>query len=187
MTMRACQKRVFGREMILLIGAVLFCVPVYPLVTIPFKQGAELLTSPMTLPETFNFESFRVAWADAGVNGPGSAMISSLVITVGIVCLIIIGSLGAYAIARHPGRLGTALYILFLLGFIVPIQLAIIPLYVIFGRLGLIGSLSGMILLYTGMLMPLAAFFYTGFLRALPREYEEAARVDGAGQLRIFF
>ena len=53
-------------------------------------------------------------------------------------------------------------------------------------HLGLVGSYLGMIVLNVGLLMPLTVFLYTGFIRALPRDYEEAARVDGAGILRTY-
>ena len=75
---------------------------------------------------------------------------------------------------------------LFVIGIILPFQLAIIPLYVAMRHLGLVGNYLGMIVLNVGLLMPLTVFLYTGFIRALPRDYEEAARVDGAGILRIY-
>ena len=188
MAISSYTRRTFAREVLFLLGAAIFCVPVYLVLTVPFKTDRELLSSPLNLPEGFSFDAFAAAWAEAGSNGLGGAMLSSFVITLGsVACLIVVGALGAYAIARHPGRLGTGLYLLFLLGFIVPVQLAVIPLYVLFDRIGLIGSIGGMIMLYTGLLMPMSVFLYTGFLRTLPREYEEAARVDGASQARIFF
>ena len=53
-------------------------------------------------------------------------------------------------------------------------------------HLGLVGTYLGMIVLNVGLLMPLTVFLYTGFIRALPRDYEEAAQVDGAGILRTY-
>ena len=73
-----------------------------------------------------------------------------------------------------------------MVGIILPFQLAIIPLFVAMRDLGLIGNYLGMIVLNVGLLMPLTVFLYTGFIRALPRDYEEAARVDGAGILRTY-
>ena len=96
------------------------------------------------------------------------------------------GSLCAYTIARRKGRLSNVVYILFVVGIILPFQLAIIPLFVAMLHLGLVGNYAGMILLNVGLLMPLTVFLYTGFIRALPRDYEEAARVDGAGILRTY-
>jgi raffinose/stachyose/melibiose transport system permease protein len=83
--------------------------------------------------------------------------------------------------------LSSVLYVLFVVGIILPFQLAIIPIFVGMKHLGLVGNYLGMIVLNVGLLMPLTVFLYTGFIRALPRDYEEAARVDGAGVFRSFF
>ncbi len=82
--------------------------------------------------------------------------------------------------------MSNVVYLLFVIGIILPFQLAIIPLYVAMLHLGLLGTYFGMIVLNVGLLMPLTVFLYTGFIRALPRDYEEAARVDGAGTLRTY-
>ncbi|BDZ47738.1 carbohydrate ABC transporter permease [Naasia aerilata] len=112
---------------------------------------------------------------------------NSVIITVGsVVMLIVFGSIAAYVISRRPGRLGGAAYVSFVVGIILPFQLAIIPVYVALRVLGLLGTHIGMIILYTGLLMPLTVFLYTGFARALPRDYEEAAAIDGASKISIF-
>ena len=100
--------------------------------------------------------------------------------------MIVLGSLCAYTLARRRGRLSNLIYTGFAIGIILPFQLAIIPLYVAMLHLGLVGNYLGMIVLNIGLLMPLTVFLYTGFIRALPRDYEEAARVDGAGLLRTY-
>ena len=123
----------------------------------------------------------------AGSAGSATRSQSSLIITVSsVVGLIVLGSLCAYTIARRTGRLSNAVYVLFVLGIILPFQLAIIPLFIAMQHLGLVGNYLGMIVLNIGLLMPLTVFLYTGFIRALPRDYEEAARVDGAGILRTY-
>ena len=67
-----------------------------------------------------------------------------------------------------------------------PEGLGIVPLYVEARNLGLTGSPWGMIVIYTGVLMPLSVFLYGGFFRRLPRDYEEAATVDGASRGKVF-
>jgi raffinose/stachyose/melibiose transport system permease protein len=118
----------------------------------------------------------------------GTAMLNSLIITVSsVLALLLLGSFAAYVLARRPSKLSTALYLIYVLGFIIPFQLAIVPLYVAMRHLHLIGSYLGMILLYTGFFMPLTVFLYTGFIRVLPKDYEESAQVDGAGLFRTYF
>jgi raffinose/stachyose/melibiose transport system permease protein len=175
------------RELALIIGAVLFCVPFYLLIAIALQTTEQTYETPLAFPVSPHWSNFSEAWNTGGENGFGHALVSSLIITVSSVAgLIVLGSLGAYAIARHRGRLGGVVYVLFVLGIILPFQLAIIPLFVAMTHVGLVGNYAGMIVLNIGLLMPLTVFLYTGFIRALPRDYEEAARVDGAGVLQAY-
>ena len=82
--------------------------------------------------------------------------------------------------------MSTTLYFLFVLAIILPFQLGLVPTYAVMRDFGLVGSYLGIILLYTGIWMPFSVFLYTGFVMALPKEYEEASRVDGASSLRTF-
>ncbi len=185
--MRRYSWRTFSRELILLALAVAFCVPFYILFVLSVKPSLELFTSPLRFPTNPAFDNYNAAWNQSTRVSMGQALVNSLIITVGtVVCLIIIGSLCAYTIARRRSVLSTSLYFLFVLGIVIPFQLGIVPLYVMFRNLGLIGSYIGMILLWVGIATPVSVFLYTGFIRALPPDYEEAARVDGASTMRIF-
>jgi raffinose/stachyose/melibiose transport system permease protein len=175
------------RELVLIAGAVVFCLPFYVLIAIALETTAQTYKTPLSFPSAPQWGNFSDAWHTGGQAGLGSALVSSLIITVAsVVGVIVLGSLGAYAIARHKGRLSNVVYILFVLGIILPFQLAIIPLFIGMRHLGLVGNYAGMIVLNIGLLMPLTVFLYTGFIRALPRDYEEAARVDGAGILQAY-
>jgi raffinose/stachyose/melibiose transport system permease protein len=180
-------RRSLARELAVILVAVLFCLPFYLLVAISLDSTEQVFKTPLSFPSHPHFGNFSQAWATSGQAGLGHALWSSLVITVSSVAgLIAAGSLCAYTIARRSGRLSSLLYLLFVVGIILPIQLAIIPLFVAMRHLGLTGDYLGIILLNIGLLMPLTVFLYTGFIRALPRDYEESARVDGAGILRTY-
>jgi len=179
--------RTFSRELLLILLAALWWVPFYFLVIVSLKSSSDLLANPFGFPHHLAFGNYSSAWSGVADDTLGSALESSLIITVGsVIVLIVIGSACAYTIARQAGRLGTGLYLLFLIGIIIPFQLGIIPIYSALRALGLNGTYPGMILLYTGLMMPLAVFLYTGFARAMPRDYEEAAYMDGASRLRTF-
>jgi raffinose/stachyose/melibiose transport system permease protein len=179
--------RTFTRELALIATAVVFMVPLYLVAVISLKPAAKAFTKPLALPLHPQFGAYPAAWKEGGRAGLGNALLNSTIITFSsVVMLILFGSLTAYTLARRGGRLSSGLYILFLLGIIIPFQLGIVPLYVAMRHLNLTGSLFGMVILYTGLLMPLSVFLYTGFIRTLPREYEEAAEVDGAGMVRTF-
>ncbi len=176
-----------GRELAFVIGALVFCVPLYLLVVISLKGPGEALTSPLSLPSSPEFGNYSTA-AESEPVSMLSAMVNSFLITGGTVALLIVfGSLCAYAIARYRSRLSSTLYYLFVVGIILPHQAAILPLFSVLNDLGLTGTRVGAILVYTGFMMPLTVFLYAGFMRGVPQEYEEAAEVDGAGPMRMYW
>jgi raffinose/stachyose/melibiose transport system permease protein len=179
--------RTFGRELLVLLGAGLFALPLYLLLVMALKDTPQSVADPLGLPSPVETANLKDAWQTGGLSGLDHALVNSLVITIGsVLCLILVGSLCAYTIARRPSKLSTALYVLFMVGIILPLQIIVLPLFVAFRNMGLTATYPGMILLYTGLLMPFTVFIYTGFIRALPKEYEEAAQVDGAGLLRTY-
>jgi raffinose/stachyose/melibiose transport system permease protein len=180
-------RRTLLRELALILVAVVFCLPFYMLIAIALETTSQTYTAPLSFPRPPRFGNFTDAWSTGGDSGLGHALASSMIITVSsVAALLALGSLCAYTIARRKGHLSDLVYILFVLGYILPFQLAVIPLFVAMRHLGLIGNYAGMIVLNVGLLMPLTVFLYTGFIRSLPRDYEEAARVDGAGILRTY-
>src|SRR4051812_11871308 len=156
----------FTRELTLLVVVAIWWVPFYFLVIVALKPDVEALTSPLSFPKSVDLGNFSTAWHDASL---GRALLNSLIITGGsVLALIAIGSICAYTIARRPGRIGGLLYLLFVLGIILPFQLGLVPTYAAMQHLNLVGSYLGIILLYTGVWMPFSVFLYTGFVRALP-------------------
>jgi raffinose/stachyose/melibiose transport system permease protein len=182
-------KRTALREIALWLIAGLFLVPFYFLVTSALKSDPEMHTSsPLAPPTELRFDNFTVLFAAQGPNNILDALLNSLVLTVGsILGLVLLGSLTGYVIARSTRRWSKAVYYLFLVAIVLPTQLGTVPLYIGARSIGLTGSLWGLIILYTGMLLPLAIFLYAGFFRGLGTEYEEAATIDGASRTQIFF
>jgi raffinose/stachyose/melibiose transport system permease protein len=177
------------REGIVWIAALLTLMPFYFLVITALKPDEELLTTgtsaPPSRPTLGNFTEVLTAGGD---NDILVALMHSVVITVGSIAgLVACGSLAAYVLARTTRRWGSVAFYLFLVAIILPTQLGLIPLYIGARQVGLVGSIWGMIVLYVGSLMPLAVFLYAGFFRNLPRDYEEAAALDGASPGRVFF
>ena len=174
----------FGRELMMLALAVAFMFPLYVLVTSSFKTLPQM-ASPLALPESLRFENYREAWAEGNF---GEALMGSFVITAGsITILVFLGSMVGYVLARRRQRLSFGVYLLFIIGIILPFQLGLIPVYELMRDLGLLGTRWSLILYYTGYQMPLTVFLYTGFMRAMPTDYEYAARVDGAGAWQTYW
>jgi raffinose/stachyose/melibiose transport system permease protein len=154
-----------------------------------FKSGDEVLTTPAILPSSHpTLTNFTALFSDqTGQGNIFQALLSSVAITVGsILALVVLGSLAAYVFARSTRRWSTQAYYLFVVAIILPTQLGTLPLYIGAQRLGLVGTPWGMVLIYTGILLPLSVFLYAGFFRNLPRDYEEAASMDGATPFQVF-
>jgi raffinose/stachyose/melibiose transport system permease protein len=180
-------KRTFMREIALVLGAAVFFIPFYLLVTLSVKSYNEIYLHPLKFPTSVLTSNYSTAWNGGSGITLGHALINSVIVTVcSVVGLIALGSICAYTLARRPGKLSTIIYTLFLLGIILPFQLGIVPLFVAFKHLHLIPTYQGMILLNIGIFMPLTVFLYTGFIRSLPKEYEEAAQIDGARLFRTY-
>ena len=160
-------------------------VMVYPLVVMvlsAFKSNAEIFASPFALPESFGLTNAARVWNETSFV---RYLLNSLTVTAASVAVIIVfGTMAAYAIARYPFRLSAVVFMFFLSGLMVPLKLAIIPLFIQLDLLGLIDTRPGLVLVYVAMGLPSAVFIMTGFLRTLPGELEESARIEGASELR---
>jgi len=176
-------------EIVTIIGALILLLPFWILLITSFKTGDEVLTTPAIAPSLHptlaNFTSLFSN--DTGQGSVITALLSSVLITAAsIVGLVVIGSLAAYVFARSTSRWSTRAYYLFVVAIILPTQLGTLPLYIGARKLALVGTPWGMVLIYTGMLLPLSVFLYAGFFRGLPRDYEEAAAIDGASPFQVF-
>ncbi|WP_245703702.1 carbohydrate ABC transporter permease [Streptomyces lushanensis] len=187
MSTTASRRRGYGRyglELVMAAAAVVFLFPVYALVTLAMKDPHRIAGSPLSPPLPPTFANFSNAWSSASL---GPALVSSTVITVAALLLLItLGSTAAYCLARRARGLGHGLYILFLLGIVLPFQLGMIPLYKLVDSLGWLGTYHGMVLFYTGIQLPFTVFLYTGFIRALPPDYAQAALIDGCDHRQAF-
>ncbi|ARJ04287.1 sugar ABC transporter permease [Cnuibacter physcomitrellae] len=169
--------------------AIVFLAPFYFLITTALKSDREAITSSTLAPPTSpDFSNFTKVLSATGNSNVVMGLINSVIITAGcIVLLILLGSLTGYVISRSTRRWSRWVFYLFLIAIVLPTQLGTVPLYIGARAVGLTGSVWGMILLFTGMLLPLAIFLYAGFFRSLGMEYEEAAAIDGASRTQIFF
>jgi raffinose/stachyose/melibiose transport system permease protein len=177
------------REVGFWILAIVFLAPFYFLITTALKSDREAITSSTLAPPTsVDFSNFSKVLTATGNSNVVMGLINSVIITAGcIVLLILLGSLTGYVISRSTRRWSRWVFYLFLIAIVLPTQLGTVPLYIGARAVGLTGSVWGMILLFTGMLLPLAIFLYAGFFRSLGMEYEEAAAIDGASRTQIFF
>ncbi|MFC4561339.1 carbohydrate ABC transporter permease [Nocardiopsis mangrovi] len=170
-------------EAALIAAAAVFVFPLYILVATALEPSGTA-ASPVSFPASPTLVNFADAWGRADL---GSAMLYSLLITVASVTLLVtLASLAAYPIARSTRLWSKGVFALFMLGLLLPFQLAMIPLYWTMRDLDLLGNPAALVIFYAGLQMPMSVFLYTGFLRALDPGYEQAALIDGCGPVRAF-
>ncbi|MFJ8104190.1 carbohydrate ABC transporter permease [Streptomyces sp. NPDC096132] len=136
-------------------------------------------------PSQLTFDSYQKLLENGDIT---DSLVNTVLITVPATVLVVaVGSLAGYAFAwmEFPGRDWWFLAVVGLL--VVPVQVALIPIAELFGRIGLFGSVFGVILFHVGFGLPFAVFLLRNFFAEIPRELLEAARLDGAGELRLFF
>ena len=150
-----------------------------------FKPLSEITYDVAALPETWQPANYERAWNS--LNFP-RALVNSLLVTVlSNAGVVLISSMAAYRIVRHPTRSNRALYKIFLAEMILPFQVVMIPLTIVIKKMGLIDSIAGVVFAYLGMGVAMGVFTYCGFIKTVPRDIEEAARIDGCTELGTFF
>lgn len=159
-------------------------IPLLVMVVDSLRPNREVLSHPLGLPSSLDFSSYSTAWTQASF---GTYAQNSAVVTIGAVALDVLVSLpAAYVLGRYRFRGSGILIAYFLAGLMLPVRLGIVPIFYLLGSLGLTDSRLGLILIYAASGIPFSIFIMSAFFRTLPKELEEAALLDGAGDFRIF-
>ncbi|QOQ39646.1 carbohydrate ABC transporter permease [Trueperella pecoris] len=166
------------------LAALLIGVPMWTLVVNAGKNQAEAAQLSLGLPSSWQlWENLCEVWVQADV---GWAFVGSLMLLLPSVFLVLVlGSMAAWVLARRGGKMSAALYAIGISGIVLPP--AVVTLVLLLRQLGIAGLPIGMIATYVGMYMSTVIFFVTGFVRTIPPSLEEAARIDGAGPVQVFF
>lgn len=172
-------------QLVLIMNSALMLYPIVIMVFSAFKPTAEIFDKPFAPPDFSDVGNFvRIVEEANFLRYLGNSI---MVTGVSVALILILGTMAAYAIARYRFALATPIFLIFLVGLMLPLKLAIIPLFVQMNGLGLIDSRLSLILIYVAMGLPSTVFIMTGFLRTLPGELEDAARIDGASEPRIMW
>lgn len=149
-----------------------------------FKTKPDLITNFLGFPKSFTLASYHEVLFETDFL---RYFLNSLIITVcGTTGCIIVSSMAAYGIARYQFKGKKLLSGYFMLGMMVPVQVTILPVFLILRNMGLLNHLLGIILVYIAGISMNCTIFQKFFM-SIPKELEEAARVDGCGDVRIFF
>lgn len=172
-----------GQYAALLAYLVFLAFPFLWLISIAFRPPRELASlHPTWIPKNPTLDNFRQAFDEQPLLHAG---LNSLLAALGAaVIAVLIATPMAYVMARRRGRLAKAATGWVVVSQAFPFVLLIIPLFLVLKNLGLINSVPGLVMVYVVWSLPFALWMLAGYVRAVPRELEEAAAVDGAGRLR---
>ena len=175
-----------GKYTSLVIGSIVMLLPIALIITGSFKTNQELLsTGSFTPPENwFNFSNYAAAFSRGGMLlGFGN---TAIILAAAITGTILIGAAAAYALDRFEFRIRGVVMGLFLLATLVPGVTTQVATFQIINGLGLYNTHGALILLFMGTDI-VSIYIFIQFMRSIPKSLDEAAKLDGAGHLRIFF
>ncbi|MGQ3378427.1 carbohydrate ABC transporter permease [Priestia endophytica] len=164
-----------------------FLIIAYPLlwmVMSSFKSTEEIFTNSWSLPKTWLVENYVAAWE----SGISSYFLNSVIVT-GLSCIltVFVSALGAYGLSRFEFKGKTFILVICLGGLMLSPQVSLIPLYNIIQKLGLYNTHWALILPYVAYRIPLTILLIRAYFLSIPKELEEAARLDGCTSIGILF
>jgi len=172
-------------EIGMLLLGLIYVSPCFLAVLNAFKTLPEIVRSPVAAPEDPTLDNFNYIFTGIKLATP---MFNSLLICAAVIAtLIVVASMAAYSLTRRSMRTGTFWRVCFLAGLTVPFQILMLPLVREFNYLGIGYTYFALWLHYVSYGLPLCIFIYSSFMRAIPRELEEAALIDGCTPVGTFW
>jgi raffinose/stachyose/melibiose transport system permease protein len=175
----------FSTLLVVFVGVVIL-YPLVILVSTSFRPGSEIFRNPLAFPDPSNlyFENFVTAWF---VGGFGQYVLNSVVVVgASLVILVIICALASYALVQFDLPAEKALLLLIIGGFMLPAQALFVPNFLIMNELGLLNTRISLVIVYVAFSIPFTVFFFRQFFSTIPKDYAEAARLDGCSEFTIF-
>jgi ABC-type glycerol-3-phosphate transport system permease component len=179
------KKRNVPRLIIAIVLALTSLGPLLYMLSLSFQPNGGLLGATVLIPTHPTVQNYVQAWTE---NSFSRYFLNSLFVALAtVVITVVFASLAAFAFARYKFPLKQTIFYVFLASLAVPNLLLLIPQFLLMDRLHLLNSLVGLTLLYVSSNLPFTIFLLRGFFEAIPREYEESIRMDGAGTLRVLW
>ncbi|MCX8687772.1 carbohydrate ABC transporter permease [Bifidobacterium sp. B4142] len=172
------------RSLVVLIIALICAVPLWYILINTFKTVPDMATNPLGLPKQWTLRNYTRAFATVPIV---RSLVNTLIVTFfGVLLQVLIGALAAYGMILRKSIFTSVIGVILMIAFVIPTQSTLIPLYRMESSVGLVNTLLGLIVMYLGGAV-FCYFLIVGYMQSLPFEVIEAARIDGAGPLRIFW
>jgi len=170
---------------ILIVGAIIMIMPFLAMVSTSLKTQKELLTEfpPKLIPDTLAFSNYVTAWTSLPFD---RFYVNSLIVAASVTILdTFLSSMAAFGFARLRFKGRNVLFFLYLVGLMIPAQVLLVPNFIIIRQIGWFDSYFALIV--PSSFSAISIFLMRQYFRSLPLEYDEAARIDGASSLRIWW
>lgn len=178
------QNRHIGSHIVMCVWCLIVLFPLWVLIINSFKTRLTIYTNPFWIPEKWNFSNYATVLRD------GDFLLyfknSFVVVVLSLVLVLVVSSLGSYALANWKGKWSRTMFLFMIAGMMLPIKIASIKLLELMRGFGLLNTIWSLIPIYVAMGIPIGIFILTEFIREIPRELTEAGIIDGAGRLRVF-
>lgn len=160
--------------------------PFYISIIYALKGSADISVNRLAWPKHPTFENFSkvITENEQFLTGYKNSILTTIP---AVVILMTATSMASYVLARFSSRFYKGLYMVFVSGILIPIQCIMLPLYLNFFRFGLTNSNLGFVIARTGLQIPISILVVTGFVKTVPFDLEEAARIDGCNRFTMFW
>ncbi|MNU41808.1 Trehalose transport system permease protein SugB [compost metagenome] len=179
----------YTKAVFVVVSFVLLIIQVYPLVWVfisSFKAPTDFSgDNPFSLPSQFTFGNYYNVWNKGNL---GTYFSNSLIVAVTTIVLVILfSSMAAFVIEKMSFKWGKSVLFLFLCGIMIPIQVVLIPLFILYNKIGIINTLTSLILPQVGFALPISIYLFVSFYKYISNEIMEAAVMDGCGVYQVFW
>jgi len=172
-------------EVVMVILSLLFLYPLFLTIINSLKSFSEVMTDVIALPKSLSFTNYSYVWKY--INYPRLFLNNTVITVLGLAGIILISSIAAYKLARTKSKLSTLIYFICITPMLIPFQSIMLSVLQMSKTFHLSESTWGLGILYWGFGAPLAMFIYHGFVKGIPNEIDESAKIDGASGFRLFF
>ncbi|MDP1510527.1 carbohydrate ABC transporter permease [Paenibacillus sp. CMAA1739] len=169
----------------MIVLSLLFLYPLFLAINNSFKSFAEVMTDVIALPKQLSLDNYVYVWKF--IDYPRLFLNNTIITLLGLAGIVLISSIAAYKLARTKSKWSSAIYMLCIMPMLIPFQSIMLTVLRLAKDLNLADSTWGLGLLYWGFGAPLAVFIYHGFVKGIPVEIDESAKIDGASGFRLFF